>query len=242
MSRLQKIAELQLRRQSEVHLQKPRRHADLDGDVNFTVLFSGQGSCRPPTVARRPPITFFVMAKFTSSLTPAQQAFIKSQKIFFVASAPANGRVNLSPKGLDSFRVLGAQRVAYLDCTGSGNETAAHLAENGRITFMFCAFADAPQILRLYGTGHAVRPRDDAWAQLRPLFGPPVPGERQLIVSDVESVQTSCGFAVPVFNFQADRDQLTAWAQKKSPESLASYWSEKNQKSIDGLPTGLVAP
>jgi hypothetical protein len=182
------------------------------------------------------------MAKFYTELSTKLQEFIAAQKIFFVASAPSAGRVNLSPKGLDTFRVLGAKRVAYLDGTGSGNETAAHLADNGRITFMFCALTDAPLILRVYGTGRAVRPRDSEWAQLRPLFGPPLPGERQLIVADVDSVQTSCGFAVPIFEYEGDRRQLNDWAAKKTPEGIRTYWSEHNQRSIDGLPTGLLAP
>jgi hypothetical protein len=182
------------------------------------------------------------MAKFFSELSPSHQAFIANQKIYFVASAPADGRVNVSPKGMDTFRVISASRVGYLDSTGSGNETAAHLAENGRITLMFCAVADAPLILRIYGKGRAIRPRDSEWTQLRPLFGPPLPGERQLILTDVESVQTSCGYAVPVFEFQHHRTQLTAWAEKKKPEGIAAYWAEKNQRSIDGLPTGLLTP
>lgn len=182
------------------------------------------------------------MAKFFPELGAAHRDFIAAQKIYFVASAPTTGRVNLSPKGLDTFRVLSTRRVGYLDSTGSGSETAAHLAENGRITFMFCAFSGAPLILRLYGSGRAVRPRDAEWAQLRPLFGPPLPGERQLIVADVENVQTSCGFAVPFFSYEGDRDQLNTWAEKKGPDGLATYWAEKNQRSIDGLPTGLLAP
>src|SRR3954468_6049204 len=135
---------------------------------------------------------FTPMGKFFTSLTPSHQSFIAAQKIFFVASAPTTGRVNLSPKGMDTFRVLTPNRVAYLDFTGSGNETAAHLADNGRLTLMFCAFESAPLILRLYGRGTVVHPRDPEWSQLRPLFGPAIPGERQLIVADVESVQTSC--------------------------------------------------
>ena len=181
------------------------------------------------------------MAKFHPELSAKLQDFIVAQKIYFVASAPVSGRVNLSPKGLDTFRVLTPRRVAYLDCTGSGNETAAHLAENGRITFMFCAFTDAPLILRLYGSGHAVRPRDAEWSQLRPLFGAPLAGERQLIVADIDSVQTSCGFAVPCFEYEGDRDQLTEWADKKTPQGVAAYWAQKNQLSIDGLPTGLLS-
>jgi hypothetical protein len=183
-----------------------------------------------------------IMAKFYTELTGAQCEFILRQKIFFVASAPGTGRVNLSPKGMTTLRVLNPHRVAYLDATGSGNETAAHLAENGRITLMFCAFADAPLILRLYGRGQAVRPRDSAWSGLRPLFGPFLPGERQLIVTDIESVQTSCGFAVPFFEYQGERGQLIAWAEKKGTDGVAAYWAEKNTRSIDGLPTGLLDP
>lgn len=182
------------------------------------------------------------MAKFFPELSPAHQRFIAEQKIFFVASAPTSGRVNLSPKGLDTFRILSSRRIAYLDATGSGNETAAHLADNGRLTVMFCAFAGDPLILRLYGHGRALHPRDPDWQQLRPLFGPPLPGERQLILLDIESVQTSCGFAVPLMTYERDRTILTDWAGKKSPEALAAYWTEKNQRSIDGLPTGLLDP
>lgn len=180
------------------------------------------------------------MAKFFDELSAAHRAFIAAQKIFFVASAPHDGRVNLSPKGLNTFRVFDSRRVGYLDATGSGNETAAHLAENGRITFMFCAFDGEPLILRLYGRGRSLQPRDAEWTQLRPLFGPLLPGERQLIVADIESVQTSCGFAVPLMTFKSDRTILTDWAAKKSPEALTAYWAQKNQRSIDGLPTGLL--
>jgi pyridoxamine 5'-phosphate oxidase-like protein len=182
------------------------------------------------------------MAKFFSELSSAHGEFIRAQKIYFVASAPAQGRVNLSPKGMDTFRVLGPRRIGYLDATGSGNETAAHLAENGRLTLMFCAFTDAPLILRLYARGRALHPRDAEWTQLRPLFGPPLAGERQLIVGEVESVQTSCGFAVPFFDYQGERETLIAWGQRKGPEGIAAYWAEKNTRSIDGLPTGLLAP
>lgn len=181
------------------------------------------------------------MARFFPELSAAHRAFIAQQKIFFVATAPADGRVNLSPKGLDTLRVLDPRRIGYLDATGSGNETAAHLADNGRITFMFCAFSGDPLILRLYGRGRSVPPRDAEWSQLRPLFGPPLPGERQLIVVDLDSVQTSCGFAVPLMTYESDRTILTEWAEKKGPQGVATYWAEKNQRSIDGLPTGLVA-
>jgi hypothetical protein len=182
------------------------------------------------------------MAKFFDALTPAHLAFIAEQKIYFVASAPHTGRVNLSPKGMDTFRVLSPTRVGYLDGTGSGNETAAHLLENGRVTVMMCSFTAAPLIFRIYGRGRAVHPRDADWTQLRPLFGPPLPGERQLIVIEVESVQTSCGFAVPFFDYVGERDTLIDYAEKRGPDGMAAYRAEKNQRSIDGLPTGLPIP
>jgi hypothetical protein len=180
------------------------------------------------------------MAKFFPELSAKHQEFITAQKIYFVASAPTSGRVNLSPKGLDTFRVLGSQRVGYLDGTGSGNETAAHLADNGRITFMFCSFTEAPLILRLYGKGRAIRPHDADWNQFRPLFGAPLSGERQLILAEIESVQTSCGYAVPFFSHESDRQVLTNWAERKTPGELREYWKKNNQSSIDGLPTGLL--
>jgi hypothetical protein len=180
------------------------------------------------------------MASFFTALTPAHQDFIAAQKIYFVASAPADGRVNLSPKGLESFRVLSPQRVGYLDQTGSGNETAAHARQNGRVTIMFCAFEGAPLILRVYGRARVVHPRDGEWTQLRPHFGAPVPGERQLVVTDIESVQTSCGFGVPLFDFKAQRTLLTDYFAKKGPMGTAEYWAAKNTRSIDGLPTGLL--
>ncbi len=180
------------------------------------------------------------MSKFFPELTPAHRTFILAQKIHFVASAPEQGRVNLSPKGMDTFRVLTPSKVGYLDATGSGNETAAHLAQNGRITLMFCSFEQAPLILRIYGRARAVRPHDADWSQYRPLFGPPLPGERQLIITDVESVQTSCGFAVPFYSYEGERTQLRDWAERKGPAAVAAYRAEHNRVSIDGLPTGLI--
>jgi hypothetical protein len=175
------------------------------------------------------------MARVHPEITPALRAFIERQPLYFVASAPiaADGHVNLSPKGLDSFRVLGPRRVAYLDLTGSGNETAAHLAQNGRITVMFCAFSGAPQILRLYGRGRAVLPGEAGWAALEPLF-PAMTGVRQVIEVEVERVQTSCGFGVPRMERVADRDHLIRWAEAK--EDLSAYRRERNATSIDGLP------
>lgn len=178
------------------------------------------------------------MAKFLPALDERLMGFIRAQRMFFTGSAPLNGRVNVSPKGLDTFRILSPTSVGYLDATGSGNETAAHLLENGRITFMFCAFDGPPLILRLYGQGRCVQPHQMEWNELRPHFGPPMLGERQLIVAELESIQTSCGYGVPVYDFKEDRTQLSAWAERKGPEGVAQYREEKNRISIDGAPTG----
>lgn len=182
------------------------------------------------------------MAKFFPELTSSHIEFLQRQKIFFVASAPQEGRVNLSPKGMDTFRVLGPRRVGYLDATGSGNETAAHLRQNGRLTLMFCSFEGSPLIFRIYARGRVVRPSDGDWIQLRPLFGPAMPGERQLVLAEIENAQTSCGFGVPFFSYQGEREQLVEWAERKGSDGLAVYRAEKNVRSIDGLPTGLVEP
>jgi Pyridoxamine 5'-phosphate oxidase len=179
------------------------------------------------------------MATFFPELDERQIAFIGAQRMFFTASAPVEGRVNLSPKGLDTFRVIDPNCVGYLDVTGSGNETAAHLLQNGRITFLFCAFEGPPLILRIYGKGRSVQPADPDWSALRPLFGEHLPGERQLIVADIEAVQTSCGYGVPQYAFREHRTQLPAWATRKGPDGVTAYRAEKNQVSIDGLPTGL---
>ena len=180
------------------------------------------------------------MAKFSDTIQPSHQAFIEHQKMFFVASAPlsGDGHVNLSPKGLDSFRVLSPSLVAYLDITGSGNETSAHLRENGRITFMFCAFDGPPNILRLYGKGRTILPVDAEWARFSPLFSLPL-ATRQIIVADIDKVQTSCGFSVPLYEYVGMRDHGDKWAENKGPEGLEAYRQEKNRISIDGLPTAL---
>jgi hypothetical protein len=179
------------------------------------------------------------MARFYPELDARHRDFIAAQKMFFTASGTASSRVNLSPKGMDSLRVLSDSRVAYLDLTGSGNETAAHLRHDGRMTMMWCSFDADPLILRLYGRGRAVRRRDPEWNELRRRF-PSLPGERQIIVLDIESVQTSCGYAVPLYAHVGERDTLARWAEKKGPSGLHEYWREKNQASIDGLPTGLL--
>lgn len=179
------------------------------------------------------------MAKFYSELNDAQRDFISRQHMFFTATAPRDGRINLSPKGMDSLRIISDRQAAYLDVTGSGNETAAHLMENGRMTLMFCSFEENPLILRLYGRGRPVRPRDPEWDALHQHFKT-LPGERQIIVLDIDSVQTSCGYAVPLFDYQGERETLARWAEKKGEQGIRDYWNEKNQVSIDGLPTGLL--
>jgi hypothetical protein len=181
------------------------------------------------------------MAKLYDRITDDLAEFIRAQPLFFVATAPvaSDGHINLSPKGLDCLRVLSPERLAYLDLTGSGNETSAHVTENGRITFMFCAFGGSPRILRLYGHGCTVLPGADRWAEVRPLF-PDYPGARQIIVADITRVQTSCGFAVPLMEYAGQRDTLIRWAATRGDESLAEYWCEKNAQSIDGLPTPLA--
>ena len=181
------------------------------------------------------------MAKFSDTITDKQQSFIGDQPIFFVATSPLeqDGTINVSPKGLDCFRVLSPNKVAYLDLTGSGNETAAHVTQNERITFMFCAFAGAPNILRLYGKGRAVLPGSPEWEQLIPLFAS-LPGARQLIVADIYRTQDSCGFAVPFMAYEGERTQLTTWAEKMGPEKLVAYRQEKNGASIDGIEAPLA--
>lgn len=180
------------------------------------------------------------MGKFFDTINDSHRAFILKQKLFFTASAPLseNGHVNLSPKGMDSFRVLGESRVAYMDIVGSGNETSAHILENGRLTIMFCAFEGPPNILRLYGTGYTVLPGDREWQELAPHFDLQL-ATRQIIVSDVHQVQTSCGFSVPYYDYKGERDHAQKWAEKKGEEGLQSYKEEKNRISMDGLPTPL---
>jgi hypothetical protein len=180
------------------------------------------------------------MAQLFDCITDELQAFIAAQQIFFVATAPLSprGHVNVSPKGLDSFRVLSPHRVAYLDLTGSGNETSAHLQENGRITFLFCAFQDPPRILRLYGKGSVVLSGSTDWFALASQF-PDLPGCRQIILADLERVQTSCGYGVPLYEPMGQRETLLRWARNKGEAGLRHYQAEKNGLSIDGLPTPL---
>ncbi|MFK7961477.1 MAG: pyridoxamine 5'-phosphate oxidase family protein [Phycisphaerales bacterium] len=164
--------------------------------------------------------------------------FIAAQRMFFVGTAAPDGRVNVSPKGMDSLRVLGPNRVIWLNVTGSGNETAAHLLENERMTLMWCAFEGQPMILRLYGKARAVHPGEADWDEL---FGhmEPIPGARQMLDMHVDLVQTSCGTGVPLYDYVDDRPQLRRWAERKGTDGVEQYWQDKNRLSIDGRPTGI---
>ena len=178
------------------------------------------------------------MAEHFESLNEKHIEFMAAQQIYFVGTAGAEGFINVSPKGMDSFRVLDNNTVAWLNLTGSGNESAAHVLENGRMTIMFCSFDKQPLILRLYGKARAVHPRDADWDDLSGQF-PDIAGARQVFVQDVELVQTSCGYAVPRYEFTGERDTLRKWAQNKGDDGLRDYWEEKNTQSLDGKDTGI---
>ena len=178
------------------------------------------------------------MAKFFSKLSTALQGFIEEQQMFFVATADVDGRVNLSPKGLDSLRVLDSGRIIWLNLTGSGNETAAHLLGVNRMTLMFCSFAGNPLILRVYGTAQTVHRGDEGWDELAASFSH-LDGARQIFDLKIESVQTSCGYAVPLYDYVGQRGRLVEWAEQKGEEGIKQYWADKNTESIDGKPTGM---
>lgn len=179
------------------------------------------------------------MGKQYEALSERLIEFITEQKIFFVGTATADSRVNVSPKGMDSLRVLGEKRVVWLNVTGSGNETSAHIQLNPRMTIMFCAFEGAPLILRLYGTAQVVHKNDVEWSALFPLFEP-LAGARQIFDISIDLVQTSCGMAVPYYSYEGDRELLKDWAVKQGDEGLKMYWKEKNQISLDNIPTNIV--
>jgi len=180
------------------------------------------------------------MGKLHQSIQPAHKEFIEKQHIFFVATAPLNknGRINLSPKGLSCFRVLNKNKVAYMDLISSGNETSAHTLENGRITFMFTSFDANPIIMRLYGQGFAVLPGSTDWDQYASNFTI-YPSTRQIIVANIDLVQTSCGFAVPLYNYKGERAIHFEWAEKKGAKGLHDYVQANNLVSLDGLPTNI---
>ncbi len=177
------------------------------------------------------------MSRVLDGISAELRAFLEAQPVFFVATAPTSedGHINCSPKGLDTFRVLDEHTVAYLDLTGSGIETVAHLRENARITLMFCAFSGRPDIIRLHGRGRVVPADAPDAADLLARF-PEYPGARSVIVVDVERVSSSCGYAVPRMTLETPRDELLNWATKKGAPALAEYHAEKNARSIDGLP------
>ena len=178
------------------------------------------------------------MGKTYDRLDERLQGWIADQRLFFVATAPSGpgGHVNLSPKGhADTFAILDGRTVAYLDLTGSGAETIAHLRDNGRITLMFCAFSDPPRILRLYGRGRVVLPGDDRWEELAARF-PARRGARAVVVVEVERIADSCGYAVPLYDYAGQRVLLDQWAARKDDAALAAYRAQRNRRSIDDLP------
>jgi len=179
------------------------------------------------------------MGKRYTEISESLKEFIAQQKLFFVGTATDDSRVNISPKGMDSLRVLDSNRVIWLNVTGSGNETAAHLQTHSRMTIMFAAFEGAPMILRLYGNARAIHQIDPEWNELYSHFAI-TPGARQIFDLQVDLVQTSCGMAVPFFDYVAEREQLKNWAINKGEDGIKNYWKEKNQLSLDGKPTGIA--
>ena len=178
------------------------------------------------------------MAKQFPEIDDRLSEFINAQRVYFVATAPLSpeGHVNLSPKGLDSLRIVSPQEIAYLDYVGSGAETIAHLRENGRIVIMLCAFEGPPRIVRLHGRGTVLEPEQPDYERLRPLF-PDNPYARAIIHVRLSRISDSCGFGVPLMEFKSERTQLTAWSERKGVDGLADYQREKNRTSLDGLPT-----
>jgi hypothetical protein len=176
------------------------------------------------------------MGRAFEQLSDPITAFVEQQHVFFVATAPAgaDGHVNLSPKGHDTFRVLDPTTVAYVDLTGSGVETIAHLRENGRITLMFCAFEGPPNIVRLYGRGEVLTAADDGFHELLGTFGE-VRGARAVVRVALDRVSTSCGFSIPFMTYESERPTLLDWAERKGADGLEAYVAEKNGASIDGL-------
>lgn len=178
------------------------------------------------------------MAKQFDQIEPAHQKFIETQHMFFVGTAASDARVNISPKGMDSLRVLSPNRLIWLNYTGSGNETAGHLLKSNRMTVMWCSYTTRPMIMRAYGTAKTIHPRDNDWNELVQHFDAGL-GARQIYDMDVDMLQTSCGYAVPFMEFTSERDTLVKWGQDKGADAIKDYWHEKNEHTIDGLPTEL---
>lgn len=179
------------------------------------------------------------MAKQLEGLNQDLRTFIERQKMFFVGTAMKEGRVNLSPKGMDTFRVIDDNCIVWLNLTGSGNETATHLQESARMTIMFCALEGKPLILRLYGQAKVYHERDAAFQEHIDLF-PVDDGARQIIVLSIDLVQTSCGYAVPLMEFKEERTILKSWSKKQGKDKIRNYWKENNSTSLDGLDTGIL--
>ena len=174
-----------------------------------------------------------------SSIEPPYQRFIEAQHLFFVATAAADGRVNVSPKGMDSLRVLGPNRIVWRNMTGSGNETAGDLPQVNRMTLMWCGFERQPMIYRAFGTAKTVHPRDEEWEELNGLFEPHF-AARQVYDMAVDLTQKSCGYAVPFYEHKGDRDTLLKWSEDKGPDGIAEYWRDRNAETLDGAPTGVL--
>jgi len=180
------------------------------------------------------------MAEQFEALEEAHRRFIERQPVFFVATAPREGSVNLSPKGQSSLLVRDPRRILWLNLTGSGNETAAHLLDTNRITLMWCAFEAPPLILRVYGRARVIHPDEPEWADCTAAL-PAAPGARQYFDVEIERVLTSCGYGVPLYRFEGERSTLTRWAEKKGEAGLRDYWQNRNHVSVDGLPTRVEA-
>ena len=179
------------------------------------------------------------MGKQFESLSDKHIQFIEAQKIYFVGTAADTGTVNISPKGGDSLRVINGNQIAWLNFTGSGNESAAHVLQNPRMTIMFCAFEGKPLILRAYGKVQVLHHKDAQWSEFSALF-PSNTGARQIFILDIDLVQASCGMSVPFFTYESDRDQLDKWADGQGEAGIEAYWLQKNQQSIDGFETEIA--
>jgi len=179
------------------------------------------------------------MGQQYSELTDKLIMFIEEQKIYFVGTATADSRINISPKGMDSLKVIDKNRIVWLNVTGSGNETSAHIQENPRMTIMFTAFKGDPMILRIYGTAKVIHKKDMEWESLFSLFNP-LPGARQIFDLEIELVQSSCGMSIPLFDYIDEREQLNVWAEKKGEEGIKKYWDQNNQYSLDGIATHIM--
>ena len=181
------------------------------------------------------------MATQFEALNDTLSKFIQAQHMFFCGTAAPDGRVNISPKGMDSLRVLGPNRIVWRNVTGSGNETAGHLAKINRITLMWCSFTAKPMILRTYGSAKTLHPRDAGFDALNALFASS-DGARQIYDVSIDLVQTSCGYAIPFMEYSGERDVLSDWTDNKGKDGIAEYWETRNQKTIDGDPTFILEP